>query len=55
MHVIQFQVNNDSVNIPGPIILNINSCLHQCKIPDIFKFAEVIPLHKKGSTLELNN
>ena len=36
---------NDSVNILGPVILNIfNSCLHQCKIPDIFKFAEVLQI-----------
>ena len=32
-----------------------NSCISSNTIPDIFKHAECIPLHKKGSTLDLNN
>ena len=36
----------DSIKVIGPVLLNIfNTCLQHFKISDIFKFAEVIPLH----------
>ena len=53
---IPMKIIKNSIKILGPVILNIfNSCIKENKIPDIFKYAECIPLHKKGSIVELNN
>ena len=45
-----------SINSIGPILVHLfNSCISLNKIPDAFKHAECIPLHKKGSMVDVNN
>ena len=45
-----------SIKASGPTLLHIfNSCISSNTMTDIFKHAECIPLHKKVSTLDLNN
>jgi hypothetical protein len=45
-----------SINSIGPILVHLfNSCISLNKIPDAFKHAECIPLHKNGSMVDVNN
>ena len=45
-----------SIDTIGPVLVHIyNNCIESNVIPDEFKFAQCIPLFKKGSSFDMNN